>query len=155
MKREYYIGLFMATVRFNLRGDEGACKQINPNKTLTGLWRKDRGLLRVVNSVSTEPMKRRYFETATHSTYDFKDIFPLYLTDESHSGSWVGPFIPHSCLTDCSSEKWQTEEWRKEMRGKIFKIAKSLINVIWLALHWEDIRVLFTPQGAVAWQYSS
>lgn len=38
MKGEYYIGLFMATVRFNLWGHKGVCKQINLNKTLTGLW---------------------------------------------------------------------------------------------------------------------
>lgn len=61
----------MATVRFNLRGDRGACKQITPNKTLTGLWCKGRALPRIVNSVGAEPRRRRCFETATHSTYDF------------------------------------------------------------------------------------
>lgn len=42
MEGEYYIGLFMATVRFNLWGHKGACKQINLNETLTGLWHKAR-----------------------------------------------------------------------------------------------------------------
>lgn len=73
-----------------------------------------------VNSVNTEQRKRRRcFETATHFTFDFiSSIFLLYSTDEPHSDSWVGPFIPHSCLTDCSSEKWQTEERSNETRRK-------------------------------------
>lgn len=44
-----------------------------------------------------------------------------------------------------------------KMRGKMFRIAETLINVIWLsvaALHGEDFKVLFTPQGVVAWQHS-
>lgn len=48
-------------------------------------------------------------------------------------------------------------EGKKTRRGGIFKIAETLINVIWLSvvvLRGEDFKVLFTPQGTVAWQQS-
>lgn len=78
----------------------------------------------------TEPRKWRWcLETATLSTCDFTvSIILFLLTDESHSGSRVGQFIPHSCLNDCimyeQLKVWQTEAWNK-IQGEILEIAKN------------------------------